>query len=124
MLLGVVVGRVAEGGVDPAFGRAGVAANRVDLRDDGDVGAHVERLDRGAHTRAAAPDDQHVVRRVHDFGRYTNRCALGSATAQASSPSTAICSLTHSGSQSELPESGDGGEVALDLLHQLLGSVP
>jgi hypothetical protein len=72
VLLGIVLGRVAERCVDPSLGRTGVAANRVDLGDDGDVGAHVERLDRGAHTRAAASHDQHVVRRVHDFGRYMN----------------------------------------------------
>ncbi len=72
VLLGVVVRRVAKSGVDPTLGSAGVAAHGVDLGDDGHVGAHVERLDRGAHTRAAATHDQHVVLRVHDFGRYTN----------------------------------------------------
>ena len=70
VLLGVVLGRVPERRVDPALGRAGVAANRVDLGDERDVGAGVECLDRGAHARAAGADDEHVVLRVHDVGRY------------------------------------------------------
>ena len=53
VLLGVVLGGVPERGVDPTLGRAGVAANRVDLGDHGHVRARVEGLDRGAHSRAA-----------------------------------------------------------------------
>ena len=65
VLLGVVLARVAERRVDAALGRAGVAARRVELRDDADVGARVERLDRGAHACAAGADDEHVVLRFH-----------------------------------------------------------
>ena len=60
-----VVADVAERGVDPALGGAGVAARRVELRDDGDVGAGVERLDRGAHPGAPGADHEYVVRRLH-----------------------------------------------------------
>ena len=65
VLLRIVLGRVAERRVDPALGRAGVASNRVDLRQERDIGSLVERLDRGAHTSAARTDDQDVVRRLH-----------------------------------------------------------
>ena len=94
VLLGIVLRRVAERRVDPALGRAGVATNRVDLRDDGHVGAHVERLDRGAHACAAAADDQHVVRRVHDFGRYTTGSALGSLRSMRTQASAARSSTS------------------------------
>ena len=70
VLLGVVLGGVAERRVDPALGRAGVAARRVDLRDERDVGARVVRLDGRAHARAAGPDDEHVVLGFHRGGRY------------------------------------------------------
>ena len=50
----------------------------MELGDDCDVGPRVRSRDRGAHTRAAAADDEHIVRSVHDFGRYTNALALGS----------------------------------------------
>jgi hypothetical protein len=39
----------------------------VDLRDDGDVGADVERLDGGPHPGQAGADDDDVVLRVHDI---------------------------------------------------------
>ena len=65
MLLGIVLGGVPERGVDPAFGRARVAADGVDLRDHRDVRARIEGLDRRAHPRAAGPDDEHVVLRYH-----------------------------------------------------------
>ena len=50
--LRAVLAGVAERGVDPALGRAGVAPHRVELRDDSDVRADVECLDRGAHAGA------------------------------------------------------------------------
>ena len=59
---GTVLGGVAERRVDPALGRAGVAPRRVQLRDDADVRARVEGLDRGTHAGAAGPDDDDVVR--------------------------------------------------------------
>ena len=70
VLLGVVVGRVPERGVDPAFGGSGVAADRVDLREKRDVGAEIVSLDRGTHARAPGADDEHVVRCFHRIGRY------------------------------------------------------
>ncbi len=70
VLLGVVLGRVPERGVDPALRRAGVAANRVDLGDHRDVRAGVESLDRRAHSRAAGTHDDDIVNGVHCEGRY------------------------------------------------------
>ena len=70
VLHGIVLGRVPERGVDPAFGRAGVAADRVDLGDHRHVRSGVESLDRGAHSGAAGADDDHVVDGVHRVGRY------------------------------------------------------
>ena len=64
VLLGVVLGGVAERRVDAAFGRAGVAAGRMDLREKRDVGARVERLDRCPHAGEAGSDDEDVVLRV------------------------------------------------------------
>ena len=64
-----VLGGVAERGVDAALGRAGMAAGRMELRDDADVGARVVGLDRRAHTCAAGADDEHVVRCFHVHGR-------------------------------------------------------
>ncbi len=63
--LGVVLGGVPERRVDAALGRAGVAAGRVELRDDRDVGAGVVSLDRSAHACAPGPDHEYVVLRVH-----------------------------------------------------------
>jgi hypothetical protein len=40
----------------------------VELRDDGDVGAGVVCLDRGAHPCAARTDDQDVVGCFHEIG--------------------------------------------------------
>ena len=65
VLLGVVLGRVAERRVDPAFGRAGVAARRVELGDDRHVRPGVVSLDRRAHARETGADDEHVVLRLH-----------------------------------------------------------
>ena len=65
VLLGAVLGRVSERRVDPALGRAGVAADRMDLREKRDVRAEIVSLDRGAHPGAPGADDEHVVRRFH-----------------------------------------------------------
>ena len=56
-----VLGGVPECRVDPALGRARVAARRMELRDHSDVRACVIRLDRRAHTGAAGADNQDVV---------------------------------------------------------------
>jgi hypothetical protein len=37
----------------------------VELRDDGDLGARVVGLDRGAHACAPRPDNEYVVLAVH-----------------------------------------------------------
>ena len=63
--LRVVVGLVPERRVDAALRRAGVAAGRVELRDDGDARPRVVGLDRGAHAGAAGTHDEHVERGVH-----------------------------------------------------------
>ena len=76
VLLGIVLGGVPEGRVDPALGRAGVAPGRVDLGDHRHVGADVERFDGRAHARAAGTDDEHVVLGVHRLGRYRMTEAL------------------------------------------------
>ena len=70
VLLGVVVGRVPERGVDPALRGPGVAADRMDLREKRDVGAEIVGLDRGAHAGAPGADDEHVVRCFHRHGSY------------------------------------------------------
>jgi hypothetical protein len=44
----------------------------VDLREQRNVGARIERLDRRAHPRAASPDDEDVVLRLHYEGSYRN----------------------------------------------------
>jgi len=67
VLLGTVLGAVSERRVDAAFRRPGVAADGVELGDDADVGARVVCLDRRPHARAAGPDDQDVVPRVHEL---------------------------------------------------------
>jgi hypothetical protein len=84
MLLRVVIRGVAERSVDPTLGRAGVAAHRVDLGEKRHIGARVESLDRGPHSRAAGTDDQHVVLRFHSLGRYRKRLGLGFVAAAAS----------------------------------------
>ena len=63
--LGGVLLRVSERRVDAALGGAGMAAGRMQLRDDGDVGSGVERLDRRAHARATGADHEDIVRRFH-----------------------------------------------------------
>ena len=65
VLLGAVLGGVPERRVDPALGRAGVAADRMDLREKRDVGAEIVCLDRGAHPGAPGADNEDVVRRFH-----------------------------------------------------------
>ena len=63
--LGIVLGGVAEGRVDPALGCSGVAANGMDLGEQRDVGARIVRLDGRAHARAAGTDDEDVVLGLH-----------------------------------------------------------
>ena len=77
VLLGVVVGRVPERGVDPALGGAGVAADGVDLREKRDVGAEIVGLDRGAHAGAPGADDEHVVRCFHQERTLYERMPYG-----------------------------------------------
>ena len=67
-----VLRRVSERSVDTTLGGAGVAARRVQLRDDPDIRSCVVRLDGRAHSRAAGSDDQDVVRGFHVEGRYRN----------------------------------------------------
>ena len=52
---------VAEGAVDAALGAAGMAAHRVHLGDEGDVGARVAGRDGGPQAGQAGADDEHVV---------------------------------------------------------------
>ena len=63
--LGAVLAGVPERRVDAALGRAGVAAGRMELRDDRDVGAGIVSFDRGAHACATRADHEYVVLRVH-----------------------------------------------------------
>ena len=65
VLLRTVLRGVPERRVDPALGCAGVTPRGVQLRDDADVRARVECLDRGAHTGAAGSDDDDVVLGLH-----------------------------------------------------------
>ena len=70
VLLGIVLGGIAERRVDTALRRARVAADRVDLRHHRDVRAGVVGLDSRAHACAAGADDNDVMDRVHRGGRY------------------------------------------------------
>ena len=70
VLLRAVLGGVPERRVDPALGRAGVAADRMDLREKRDVGAEIVCLDRGAHPGAPGADNQDVVCGFHRYGSY------------------------------------------------------
>ncbi len=90
VLLGAVLGRVPERRVDPALGRAGVAANRMDLGEKRDVGALVERLDGRAHPGATGPDDKHVMLRQHYFWTLSNGGRLGERIYR-DGPAAAIC---------------------------------
>ena len=65
VLLWAVVRGVAERRIDAAFGRAGVTADGMDLREQRDVGARIVRLDGRAHTRAAGADDEDIVLGLH-----------------------------------------------------------
>ena len=58
---GRVLFAVAERGIDAALRRAGVAADRVHFRDDGDVGTALGGFHRGAHAGETAADDDDVV---------------------------------------------------------------
>ena len=60
-----VLGRVSERGVDPALGRSGMRAGRVQLRDHRDVRPGVVGLDGRAHARAAGADHEDVVLSDH-----------------------------------------------------------
>ncbi len=70
VLLGAVLGRVAERSVDATLCRAGVTARRMQLRDHGDLRAPVVRLDGGTHAGAPGADDEDVVGRLHGNGNY------------------------------------------------------
>ena len=61
VVLGAVLGLVAEGGVDPALGRARMAADRVELGHEGDVNARLVRGDGRPHARKTGTDDDDVV---------------------------------------------------------------
>jgi len=65
VLLGVVLGGVPERRVDAALGRAGVAADGMDLGKKCDVSPRVMGFDRGAHTGTAGADDEDVVLGFH-----------------------------------------------------------
>ena len=65
VFLGTVLRGVAEGRIDAALCRAGVAADRMDLREQRYVGARIVRLDGRAHTRAAGTDDEDIVLGLH-----------------------------------------------------------
>ena len=62
-----------------------------------DVGAGVVGLDRGAHAGAAGADDEHVVLRVHRFGRYRigARPARQAAAASARPPAAMSSSASN-----------------------------
>ncbi len=73
VLLGTVLGCVPERRVDAALGGSRVTPSRVELRDEGDVGAGVECLDRRPHSGAAGADDEDVVLRFHRLRPYRKR---------------------------------------------------
>ena len=56
-----VVAPVRQGGVDPALGRVGVAPDRVDLGDDGNVRAVVGGCQRGSHAGQTGAYYEYVV---------------------------------------------------------------
>jgi hypothetical protein len=64
-LVGVLLPRTAvladAGAVDAALCGVGVRADGVDLRDHGDVGAHLLSADCGAHAGEAGADHEYVV---------------------------------------------------------------
>src|SRR5262249_34163901 len=72
VLLGVVLGGVPERRGDASLGRSGVAANRMDLGDQRNVGASIVRLDCRAHPCATGTYDQHIVLGLH--ASETTRC--------------------------------------------------
>ena len=53
----------AHGRVDAALGGVGVASDRVDLGDDGDIDAFAVALDAGPHAGEARADDQDIMLR-------------------------------------------------------------
>jgi hypothetical protein len=64
-----------------------VAPDRVDLREQRDIGARIVRFDGRAHTRAAGTDDEDVVLGLHHFGRYTMPPAGGRRKSRPEGPS-------------------------------------
>ena len=74
VLLGVVLGRVPERGVDPALGRAGVAADRVDLGEKRDVGAGSWASIAARIPAQPAPTTSTSCVASTRKGRYTNEC--------------------------------------------------
>src|SRR5580765_783114 len=58
-----------------------MAADRMDLRKQRDIGARVVRLDGRAHARAAGADDEDIVLGLHHRGSYTMLSLWAAASA-------------------------------------------
>ena len=56
-----VIAPVQQRGIDASLRRAGVAAHRMDLADDGGAGSFIPRGDGGAHARQSGSNYQHIV---------------------------------------------------------------
>ncbi len=61
MIFRRIVLTISERRVDSALGRAGMTANRVHFRYDGNVGSALSGFDCGAHPGEATADDDNVV---------------------------------------------------------------
>jgi hypothetical protein len=65
----------------------------MDLRNERDVRARIVRLDGRAHPRAAGPDNEHVVLRLHWIGRYRIAQASRRVTIAACFTRTSCCGV-------------------------------